>query len=129
MNPLSYSDDYVQYDEFGIKSIHCMLCGEVVKRRTEKLVDHPNVPGQKVIQLRLVKLPNWRQRKVTTTRNGRPGGYMEPIVCENCVGVEMDFDRLAKQVKGALRKELVQHGRELPDIDIRVTGELRGRAK
>jgi hypothetical protein len=128
MNPLAYSEDYVQYDEHGIKSIHCMLCGTVVKRRTEKLVDHPSVPGQKVIKFTLAKLPNWRQRKVTIERNGRPAGFIEPIVCADCVGIPIDFERLAKQVKGAMQKELAQHGRELKDVDIRAIGEIKGRA-
>lgn len=129
MNPLAYSEDYVQYDEFGVKSVHCMVCGEVVKRRIEKMIEHPNVPGQKVLRHRLVRLPNWRQRKVALTRNGKPAGYMNPIVCENCVSVPMDFDKLARQVKGAMNKELAQHGREPEEIDLRITGELRGGAK
>ncbi len=82
-----YSEDYVVFDDFGIKEIHCMKCHTMVAMR-----DFTEVMGQKVLGLR--QLSNWKQVRIELNN----GTYAEPIFCIECVH-NINPEKALEQIK------------------------------
>lgn len=103
---------YVEYDEFGVKQVNCMNCGEVVAAKTYvELPDRENI-GKKVKVMAIQRLGNWRQVRVNLEdENGKPHSYMEPIVCAECVNADLDTNNIMKLVRKGWRADMEYAGK------------------
>ena len=103
--------EYLKYDEFGLREVDCMSCGTPVAMRSYTEVPNKADPTQKVNVLALKRLSNWRQTKLNIEIDGKPGAYIEPILCVECLDKEFNVDRVIEQVKWGWQKGLEIEGR------------------
>ena len=102
---------YIEYDEFGLKEIRCMVCEEIVARRTYVEVPH-KTDGSKTEKVMTVqRLSNWRQpRKIKIETDGLKS-FIEPIVCIGCEKIEWDEDKIMEQYNNGFEAEVKATGR------------------
>ena len=114
--------NYIKYDELGVKSIHCMNCGLPIVIRCHVTVEMASIPPrtEKVMMMR--KLASFRQKKVVLDN----GAYMELMVCDECVELALDSDKMDKAVEdgwditlkaeGKTKKEIKEFKKAIPKI-------------
>jgi len=61
---MSYDQEHVEFDDYGIVAIKCMCCGEPVVVRSYIEVPHRSLPDKVVQVMALKKLPNQCEIKV-----------------------------------------------------------------
>ncbi|MEE9354205.1 MAG: hypothetical protein V3U75_01310 [Methylococcaceae bacterium] len=104
--------DYIEYDEYGIREVKCMNCGEVVAGRTYMELPSRVEVGKTVNVLTMKRHSNWRQIKVDLS----DGTFAEPIVCASCEHKDIDMENIEGQMKLGWEKELRFAGKSESEI-------------
>lgn len=72
-----YDKNYLEYDEYGLKSVNCMRCNKPVKIREYKEVEH----NGKLINIAYIKELNDFKPTPFMLSNG---SYTNILLCTNC---------------------------------------------
>lgn len=100
------AEGYLTYDESGLSQVRCMNCGVLVAERNKHGITR--------------KLDTWRQIKVELEVAGKPGGYMEPIVCEVCEKKHqqegLNLTAIMEKVRWGWKRQLQYVGRNDREI-------------
>ena len=124
--------NYIKYDKLGVKSIHCMNCGLPIVIRCHVTVEIATIPArtEKVMMMR--KLASFRQKKVSLDN----GAYMELMVCDECVELDLDSGKMDKAVEdgwditlkaeGKTKKEIKEFKKAIPKIKREKTKKEKG---
>ena len=99
---------YVDYDEYGLKEVRCMLCDTVVANRTYIEVPKKGDATKTEKVLTMQRLSNWRQPQQVELEDG---SYLEPIVCSGCEHEDLATKDIEKKTKQGWEVELEAHGR------------------
>ena len=110
-------DNYIEYDALGLVWVKCMNCGKTVAQRTYTEAPDSENPENTVKIMTFQRLPNWRQQKFTVKKNGKDSGFIEPIVCDGCVDLELNPKELLKKIKQGWKAELKATGISNSKID------------
>ena len=114
--------NYIKYDELGVKSIHCMNCGLPIVIRCNVTVEIASIPPrtEKVMVMR--KLASFRQKKLDLEN----GAYMELMLCDECIELDLDMNKMDKAVvdgwditlraEGKTKKEIKRFKKAIPKI-------------
>jgi hypothetical protein len=86
---------YVEYDELGIVEIRCMNCGTPIVMRNYKTVTIRSIPPKEVNIMTLTPLSCFRKRKYNIGTHG----YVEVMLCNECVDLPRDPDKMEKAIE------------------------------
>lgn len=107
-----FDKDYMVFDEFGLKEIRCMSCGNTIKSRQE--IMSAQFPG-KVIR-EISKHPEYKEIAVVLS----DGNLAFIMVCDNCKFIEIgeeEAKKITQQISNALRSQLSWEGKTDDLID------------
>ena len=114
--------NYINYDELGVKSIHCMSCGLPIVVRCNVSVEIASIPPQTEKVMVMRKLASFRQKKLDLEN----GAYMELMLCDKCVELDLDMDKMDEAVadgwditlraEGKTKKEIKRFKKAIPKI-------------
>jgi len=108
--------DYLEYDEFGLKSVKCMRCGTEVAGRSYVEVPSKTEVGKMEKALTFKQYSNYRQAKLEMyDKDGKYHSYIEPIVCAGCEKEDLDCHGILNHVIEGLDKAMVSAGRSHND--------------
>lgn len=108
-----YDKVHVQYDELGLKSVHCIVCNTIIAARTYVNMKSRVDPGKTEKVLTVKRWSNWRNKHVELS----DGSFMEPMVCEDCERDPLDEELAIGVVKKGWVEEMKAVGRKQKDID------------
>lgn len=106
---MSYEKDHVEYDDLGMKSVHCFSCNQIIRKRVE--VPSRQDPRRSI--LTMMTLNTYRERELELS----DGSLMYAMFCVNCVNDPIDSPKLMAVVVRGWEKELIQAGRPQVAID------------
>lgn len=113
----AYSSDYVEYDEYGLLRVRCMICGVLVgERGYREMPDKKNI-GKTVQVMGFRRFSNWRQRRMLREVDGVGNTHVEPIVCVNCLNAKVNTEKLNDQIRDGMLKEMEHTGKPEAVID------------
>jgi tRNA G26 N,N-dimethylase Trm1 len=104
-----YNPDYVEYDERGIKTVHCMRCGEIIISRDTIETKCPHCGRTHLVEIPLLKnLPNLKR----VLKELDDDSLIELLVCEGCQEImekatEEENKRIWAQINAATVKEML----------------------
>jgi NAD-dependent SIR2 family protein deacetylase len=107
---MSFDKDYLIYDEFGLKEVHCLCCDEVIKSRVE--LQSEKHPGSFIREM--AKHAQYREMPVVLS----DGNISFLMVCEGCKFhqiTDVEAERITNQIKDAARTQMLWEGK-LPDL-------------
>src|SRR5258708_40157258 len=109
---MNFEHDYLVFDEFGLKEVRCMSCGNTVKARQE--IKSTQFPGNIIREVS--KYPEYKEIPILLS----DGNLAFLMVCDNCKFIEINEDtakKITEQIKRALSAELTWEGKAQDLID------------
>lgn len=104
--------NYIKYDAFGVKLIRCMNCGLPIVIRRYVKIKNPNIKLKDKRVMVMTKLSSFRQKTI----NLEDGAYMEAMVCDECVNLDIDMDEMEQTVRNGWELTLTQEGKSKAEI-------------
>jgi hypothetical protein len=111
-------NDYIDYDEQGIKEIRCMICNIPVKIRKE-------INGRTILQ----PLGHYKEIPVGLSEDDKPHSVANIIGCKVCADKSIDLDDLMSTIRLGWNKEMKQAKVKKKNRDIYFTKMRNIKAK
>lgn len=103
-----FDKEYMEYDEFGVVTIHCMCCHKAVVERTyvprTSLLD-----PAKVVNVMALKRLAYHQEVGVRLSDGSITGL--PF-CTDCAGKPLDLEKVQDLRMRTMTKEMIMSGKE-----------------
>jgi hypothetical protein len=94
--------DYVEYDDYGLVSVRCMICGTLLARRTYIEVPH-RTDHTKTLPVATLE---WMSHKTTRRVHINDDGYADLIICKDCQTADFNPDHVRDQIVNGWAAEL-----------------------
>ena len=89
--------DYLVVDEKGIKEVHCMVCGIMIRERRQLFDEY----GQPIRGLEILRtFANYAfNAEFNLEADGKPHSVAPAVLCKDCNDKEINLTQIMKQVR------------------------------
>lgn len=103
---------YIDYDNYGLKEVRCMVCNTPVGGRI-----YVDIPGSNEKAMTFSRYNNWKQPRKIEIKSGDIDSYVEPIVCSECAKKEWDEESIIEKIEEGLEREMKHAKKPKEHID------------